>query len=861
MIRPARFGWALGTVMSLLASTSAGAQTSEPATGVAQDLATARAKNISDLRYELALSIPLSRAQPVTGTNVLRFRVADRTQPLVVDFDAEAAAEATVTANGVVVPTRAVNGHLVIPPQRLRGGENTVRIDFRAGDAPLNRSDDLLYSWFVPANARRAIPCFDQPDLKGRWTVALEHPAAWQSVANGAEQDRHAAGDRVRVRFQPTQPMPTYVLAFVVGDIKVETATRGGRTMRMFHRESDAAKLARNRDVLFDLHAQSLDALERYTGIPYPFGKFDFVLIPAFQPGAMEHPGNIAYNAESVLLDESATQDQLLARANVIAHETAHMWFGNLVTMRWFDDVWTKEVFANFIADKVIVPQFPQVRHDLQFFLAHYWFAYSVDRSAGANPIRQPLENLADAGGVYGAIVYHKSPVVMRQLEALLGEEAFRDGVRDYLRRHAFGNATWDDLIATLAGRTKLDLRQWSRMWVDEPGRPVVRTVLEVHDGRVQRLALQQRDPQGRDRLWPQQLRVTLGCGATPRRVVVDLVGREVDLTRSLEGCVPDYVLAGGEGWGYGEFELDARSQAYLQTHLPAIDDPLGRSVAWSSLWDALLAGRMVPSRWYEMAALNLRAEQNPQLIGEWLYDLNVVWWRFLTPAQRAERARDLEALLRNRLDAAPEAGLKSTWFGALRGAAITPQTVTWLRALWQREATIPGLPLVENDETALAHALALRGVQGEQGVLDAQRDRITDPDRKARFEFVRGAVSADALERERWFRALADLANRRRETWVLQGLRLLNDPLRAEQSAALLHRALDMLLEVHRTGALFFDANWVEALLRGHSSPQAAAEVTRFIDGLPPDYPPRLRAKVLQSSDLLMRAAQAHGG
>ncbi|HET9208291.1 MAG TPA: M1 family aminopeptidase, partial [Burkholderiaceae bacterium] len=536
--------------MSLLAATAASAQTNEPAAGVALDLATARANNITDLRYELALSIPLSRSQAITGTNMLRFRLADPTKSLVIDFDAEGAAEATVTANGVVVPTRAVNGHLVVPPERLRHGENTVRIDFSAGDAPLNRSDDLIYTWFVPANARRAIPCFDQPDLKGRWTVALEHPAAWQSVANGAEQDRHTVGDRVRVRFQPTQPMPTYVLAFVVGDMKVETTTRGGRTMRMFHRESDAAKLARNRDVLFDLHAQSLEALERYTGIPYPFGKFDFVLIPAFQPGAMEHPGNIAYKAESVLLDESATQDELLSRANVIAHETAHMWFGNLVTMRWFDDVWTKEVFANFIADKVIVPQFPQVRHDLQFFLAHYWLAYSEDRSAGANPIRQPLDNLADAGGVYGAIVYNKSPVVMRQLEALLGEEAFRDGVREYLRRHAFGNATWDDLIAALAGRTKLDLKQWSRMWVDEPGRPVIRTVLEVHDGGVQRLALQQRDPQGRSRLWPQQLRVTLGCGARPRRMVVDLVGREVELTRSLEGCVPDYVLAGGAGWG-----------------------------------------------------------------------------------------------------------------------------------------------------------------------------------------------------------------------------------------------------------------------------------------------------------------------
>jgi aminopeptidase N len=429
--------------------------------------------------------------------------------------------------------------------------------------------------------------------------------------------------------------------------------------------------------------------------------------------------------------------------------------------------------------------------------------------------------------------------------------------VRSYLRRYAFGNATWADLIAALAGHTKLDLQQWSRMWVDEPGRPLIRTDLEIVDGRVQRLTLQQHDPLGKNRLWPQQLRVTVGCGLLPRRIVVEMTDREVDLTRALAGCIPEYVLAGGNGWGYGEFELDARSQDYLLSHLPAIGDSLARGVAWSALWDAVLAGRIAPSRWYDMATLNLRDEQDPQLIGEWLYDLKIVWWRFLTPAQRAERASDLEALLRSRLDAATEPGLKSTWFGALRNVATTADTVAWLQALWRRKAAIPGLPLVETDETALALALAVRGVAGEQGVLDTQQDRITNPDRKARFEFVRRAAVADVGERERWFQALADPANRRREVWVLEGLRLLNNPLRAEASAPLVSKALDMLLDVHRTGALFFDADWVDETLRGYSTPQVAAIVTRFVDSLPPDYPPRLRAKVLQSSDLLMRAAR----
>jgi aminopeptidase N len=507
--RTHRIRAALIVALGLCGVASTAAESEKPEAGISLELAKERALNISRVRYELTMSIPDALSQPVTGTNVLRFELADRTKPLVIDFEAASASDATVTVNDLRVPTRTINGHLVIPAAPLRAGENAVRIDFRAGDAPLNRSADFLYTWFVPAHAHQAIPCFDQPDLKGRWSVTLEHPAQWQSLANGIERDRQRTGDRVRVRFAETEPLPTYVVAFVVGDMKVEIATRAGRTMRMFHRESDAARLARNRDALFDLHAKALEEVEAYTGIPYPFGKFDFVLVPAFQPGAIEHVGAIAYNAELMLLDPSATQRQLLARAHVIAHETSHMWFGNLVTMRWFDDVWTKEVFANFIADKVIEPQFPEVRHDLQFFLTHYGNAYAVDRSAGTNPIHQPLANLNEAGSLYGLIVYEKSPVVIRQLESLLGEEAFRDGVRAYLRRHAFGNATWDELIAELGRRTKLDLRQWSHMWVDEAGRPVIGTEFQVQDGRVERLMLQQRDPQNRDRLWPQQLRVT----------------------------------------------------------------------------------------------------------------------------------------------------------------------------------------------------------------------------------------------------------------------------------------------------------------------------------------------------------------
>ena len=156
------------------------------------------------------------------------------------------------------------------------------------------------------------------------------------------------------------------------------------------------------------------------------------------------------------------------------------MWFGDLVTMRWFNDVWMKEVFANFMAAKIVNPAFPEINHDLRFLYAHYPAAYDVDRTAGTNAIRQRLDNLDEAGSLYGAIIYQKAPIVMRQLEILLGAAAFRDGMREYLKAHAFGNATWTDLIAMLDRRTPEDLAAWSRAWVEEAGRPTITTRLKA---------------------------------------------------------------------------------------------------------------------------------------------------------------------------------------------------------------------------------------------------------------------------------------------------------------------------------------------------------------------------------------------
>jgi aminopeptidase N len=809
----------------LLALAPLAAAAISPGRGISETLAEDRAAKIRGLRYELSFHVPEAKTEPVRAAATIRFTLA-APAAVVLDFDRK-----REDIHSMSVPFEFADGHILIPASATKAGENAIRVEFTAGDEPLNRNDEFLYTLFVPARAHYAFPCFDQPSLKARYSLTLEVPPSWQAVANGA-----ATRSGNSVTFAETEPLPTYLFAFAAGKFRVETATRDGRTFRMFHRETDAAKVARNRETLFDLHARALAWLEEYTAIPYPWGQFDFVLIPSFQFGGMEHAGAILYNSSSLMLDATATQNQLLGRASVIAHETAHMWFGDLVTMRWFNDVWMKEVLANFMAAKIVNPSFPEINHDLRFLLAHYPAAYEVDRTAGSNPIRQKLDNLEEAGSLYGAIIYEKAPIVMRQLETIMGERGFRDGMRDYLKAHAFGNATWLDLVKILEARNPGQVAQWSHAWVEERGRPEIATEAG---------ALRQRDPLGRGVVWPQRLQVTIGYSDKVEQREVALNGPSAKLPMTGH---PLYIIPNGGGIGYGLFRLDAATLQYLLAHIEDIADPLTRGSAWVDLWENLLDSRVTPAAFLETASravLREADEQNTQRILS--YMVRDFW---LGP-----RSPHIEGVLREGLAKARTSSQKSAWFNAYRDVVLTPEGLEWLERVWRRDEKIEGLTFAETDEIEMAMNLALREVPHGQEILAAQLDRTKNPDRKARFAFVMPALSADPKVREQSFERFRDPANRRHEPWVLDAERFLNHPLRESHARRFVRPALDLLPEIQRTGDIFFPKRWMDATLGGHRSKEAAATVRAYL-AAHPELPQRLRWVVLSAADELFREA-----
>ncbi|MCH7855671.1 MAG: hypothetical protein IIB37_02875 [Gemmatimonadetes bacterium] len=826
--------------------------------GVSEELARHRKGTLADLSYAYELSIPRD-AGALTGTLIARFTLRDDSKsPVVIDFKDPGERVRSVHVNGETAEWTPVFDHMAIDHSAFTTDSyNEVSIEFEAGDEALNRNPDFLYTLFVPDRAHFSLPIFDQPDLKAPFSLTLEIPSEWVAVANGAEVSQELLdGGRTRYVFRETQPIPTYLLAFAVGDFQIEEAERGGRTFRMFHRETDTAKVARNLDAVFDLHETALDWLEDYTQIDYPYGKFDFVLIPPFQYGGMEHPGSIFYRQRSLLLDESATQDQIIGRASVIAHETAHQWFGNLVTMAWFDDVWTKEVFANFMAAKIVQPSFPDLNHDLRFFLAHHNTAYGVDRTPGANAVRQPLENLREAGTLYGAIIYQKAPIVMRQLELLVGEETFRDGMREYLTRFAHSNATWPDLIGILDDLGDEDLLDWSRVWVEEPGRPTVSTELALEDGRVSELRISQSDPAGEGRVWPQTMEVTISAGGTLTTLPVRLDGEPISLGDWVGREAPDFVLPNGGGFEYGHFHLDARSRQYLIETLPEIPDAKTRGIAWVTLWDAVLEREVAVAEWYALLLRGAVEEEDEQSLQRVLGYLGSTFWGYLSEGERAAQATSTEEMLWGQVERTTVATRQSSYFNAWRNVVSTPAGLARLQRIWEQVDSVRGMKFSVEDYTSMATTLAILGEGDAEEILDRQLERIDNPDRKARFLFVRPALSADPAVREAFFESLSDPENRAREPWVLSALGYLHHPTRTRHSRRFVIPSLEMVEEIQRTGDIFFPQRWLGSTLGSHNDPGLAAEVEEWLDALPDDYPHRLRGKILQSTDGLDRAA-----
>ncbi len=790
--------------------------------GVSLELATFRSANITDVSYSLSFTVPDQLAKPVSFHETLTF-VWTGDEDLQIDFQGTSdQLDSTITVNDHELATDLRHEHIIIPHASLSPGKNQVTISGRCGDKALNRHEDYLYTLFVPDHARSAFPCFDQPDLKARFSLSLALPDGWVSISNDTQK-----------------PIPTYLFSFTAGRFQVQTAMRDGRNITALYRETDSLKVAQL-PIVFDQVALSLRWMEEYTGIPYPFEKYDFVVLPGYQFGGMEHPGCIQFTDWEIFLGPHPTPDEEMTRLNLIAHETSHMWFGDLVTMRWFNDVWTKEVFANFMADKISREQFPDVNHDLAFIKAHYPLAMNTDRTRGTHPIQQPLDNLNKAGLLYGNIIYHKAPIMMRKLEQEKGAEALQQGLRSYLTRYAYGNATWDDLIAELDKfAPEHSAQSFSNVWVKQKGLPTI--TIDGTDTRDGSLEIRQHDSYGRSLVWKQGFDVSFADENGISKSTAVYMETAQTYVEGINGMTP---ILNSNGEGYGRFVIDPRTRPFLAEGWRTMPDDMTRYAAVLNLYENYHLSTITANTLVEILLNYLSHEKN-----ELVASTTASCLGNLTPRLEALQRATAERRMFDMMQSHSLQSVRQTLLRQLSLKATTPDVVDSLYGVWQDHRTT----LLNNrDYMRMAYHLAIMLPERWQEILGTERTYLKTDDERKEFDFISRACNPDEMVQQQLFNDLLKVENRRVEPWARTMLALLNDPTREPLSNRYLVPGLDILEEIQRTGDIFFPGYWLSSLLDGHSSEGARQAVSGWIEAHPM-LPAALMNKLLENAYWLL--------
>ncbi|HMC54584.1 MAG TPA: M1 family aminopeptidase [Gemmatimonadaceae bacterium] len=877
------------------------------APGVSHDLARYRAAHIRNVRYDIDLDVT-AREQASGHVRIAFTREAGG--DVYIDF--RGTSFDNVHVNGRDMPAVEYNrAHMRFEAEMLRDGANTIDVDFvspvaRAGASIIRFTDDTdkqdyLYTLLVPSDANLLFPCFDQPDLKAVFTLTMTVPSAdWDVLSNGAKKAviPLSNGKGFQHAFRPTRPIPTYLFAFAAGPwARVRVP---GVNTTLWVRASRSKEV--DADTLIALNQRAKQWLASYFGVPYPWGTvsssrdpgelhgakdLDFLLAPAFPFGGMEHPGAIFYNEESFIWREPPTLPQRIGRRATISHEVAHQWFGDYTTMRWFDDLWMKEGFATYMAAKMQAATGDSTAW-LTFYLANKPSAYAVDVTTGTTPVWQELGNLDQAKSNYGAIVYNKAPGVLKQLNHLVGEQAFRQGVHDFLVTHPFGNGTWQELLASVGKAARRDLTTWGRAYFTRPGMPIIEQQVELANGRIKRLLLIQRPAQpgvSGAGVWPMKIdvRVEYG-GASPVMLPVELRAETTEVLGARGLPTPRFVYANANDFGYGLIILDAHSRTFLVTPMssdsatgvrgsPAergahvgirsVRDRFLRAMLWGSLWDLVRDTRMDP-RNYVYAALDaLPDESDEQIAARVIARVGRAIDDYLVPTARASEEamyaydttlqRVQELFLQRASDPSLSYGLRKSYLDGFIAVARTTGTLGRVDQ-WLDGDTAAGMPLRQPTRWQLVTTLIARGAPTGPArlAMETARDTTTGGKRRA---FIAGAAFATSGTKHTYFtRYFADTTLN--EEWVTASLGAFNASGQDTLTIDYLRPALDSLPFVQRNRRIFFLGSWMNAFIGGQSSRRALDIVDAFLREHA-DLPRDLRLKVLQTRDDLERTVR----
>ncbi|MER6538723.1 aminopeptidase N [Streptomyces sp900105755] len=715
-----------------------------PGENLSRDEARERAALLSVDGYDVSLDVRSavgeSQDEPRTFRSVttIRFRC---NEPGATTFaDLIAPRVTAVTLNGKDLDPGEVFDGTRIALEDL-AAENELVVDARCAYSRtgegLHRFVDpedgevYLYTQYEPADSRRVFANFEQPDLKAPFRFEVRAPEGWTVWSNGAG----GLADGVW-RFAETKPISTYITCVVAGPYHYVTdsysrALPDGSTLEIPLGAMCRKGLAPHFDAddVFLVTKQGLDFFHDHFDYPYPFGKYDQAFVPEYNLGAMENPGLVTFREEYIFRGK-VTQASYEARANVILHEMAHMWFGDLVTMVWWDDLWLKESFADFMGTFANVGATRFKNAWTTFANRRKAWAYRADQLPSTHPITADIRDLQDAKLNFDGITYAKGASVLKQLVAYVGQDAFLEGARRYFKRNAYGNTRLGDLLSVLAETSGRDMGAWAGKWLQTAGvNSLTPQVLLDADGRVAELAVLQEAAESHPELRPH--RVAIGLYRTEdgelvryARAEADVDGPRTVITELAGADAPELVLVNDDDLTYCKIRFDETSLATLRDRLGSLTDPLARALCWSALWN-LTRDALLPARDFVALVLRFASRESDigvlQMLQAWADSALV---HYVAPEGREAAGQELaEGALRELRQAAPGSEHQLAWARFFASTATDGADLRLLQDLLSGAAVIDGLDVDQELRWAFLEPLAAHGL-ADEAVLAAELAR-----------------------------------------------------------------------------------------------------------------------------------------
>ena len=840
-----------------------------PGVNLTRDEAATRSTLVKTHSYRIDLDLTTSAETFIAKTTV-KFSGLKPGQSTFID--AVGKRVVTATLNGVAFEVKDYDGESIHLPALAAENELFLEIEANYSNTGegLHRFVDpadnevYLYTQFETGDARQMYACFDQPDQKATFTISAITPKHWEVISNyDIDSVTDVGSDSKLTQFKESQIISTYVTAIVAGAYQYvkdeyvgeKTIPLGIYARKSFFKYVDAENI-------FKVTKQGFAYFEKTFGLAYPFGKYDQLAVAEYNWGAMENVGCVTFHEDVLIFRSKVTESKHLGRASTILHEMAHMWFGDLVTMKWWEDLWLNESFAEWASYMATSEATQYTTAWTEFNALRKNWAYRQDQLSTTHPIATEMKDLEDVKTNFDGISYAKGASVLQQLVEHVGRENFIKGLRIYFTKHAFKNTTLNDLMVELEATSGRDLKPWAATWLQTAGVNTLRPEIEIESGTYKKLAIKQEAPTmpvGSKELRPHRLRIALfdiaGDSLVKRKsVALDIAGAMTEVAELKGEKEADLVLINDGDLSYAKLRFDDRSIATLKSHLGGLKEPLARALIWASLWDSVRDGELSASDYIAIALNALGTESDISIVSATNTNIETAIWFYASPGHRAALRATVSDSLNKFLKAAPAGSDHQLSFARAfaESAATDAQSKEILEIL---NGSIKGLTVDAEIRWHLVICAVKRGLLSSTDI-DAEVAKDNTAHGKQYGALAHAAIPTAAAKQKAFTAVTSEKLSNTIHAYTCRGF---NVAMQSELLIPYVDQYFAILIDLWTTAGYEIAETTATMLFPSFIvTDETLAKAQKWIDVTGKDAPNALRRVIIEGRDALARSLRA---